>query len=110
MKEIEIVENTINGLTDFEKKCFKYFCFNYEDMKTNLQDNANFVDFYDIVNEIPARQLRGVFSSLEKKDLIFYADCDEGTYYITSLAIACWFYMNDKESFDKDAEILSEYL
>lgn len=106
----EIVENTVNGLTDFEKTCFDYFNFNYEDMKTNLEDNANFVDFYDITDEIPARQLRGVFSSLEKKELIFYADCDEGTYYISSLAVACWFFINERETFDKEVDILGKYI
>lgn len=110
MTSLEIVEKTVNSLTDFEKKCFNYFNFNYSSMAENLSDNANFVDFYDITDEIPARQLRGVFSSLEKKELIFYADCDEGTYYITHLAVACWYYIKKREKFDKDISVLKEYL
>ena len=105
------VIETVNNLTEMEKKCFDHFCLNYDDLQTNLEDNANFVDFYDVAKEIPARQLRGVFSSLEKKELIFYADCDEGTYYVTGLAVACWFYMKDKEEYDKcSKEVLERYI
>ena len=106
----EVIE-TVNGLTEMEKKCFDYFCFNYNDLKTNLEDNANFVDFDDCLQIAPARQMRGVFSSLIKKDLIFFADCSETTYYITSLAVACWFYMHDREEYDKcSKEVLEQYI
>lgn len=111
MKAIEKIEKTVNGLTDFEKQCFTKFAFNYESLESNLLDNANFVDFADCAELIPAKKLRGVFSSLEKKDLIFFAECDETTYYITGLAVACWFYINDKDWFDKCPEsVLEEYV
>jgi hypothetical protein len=111
MKAIEKIKQTVNGLTDFEKTCFDYFAFNYQSLAGNLEDNANWVDFADCTEKIPAKQLRGVFSSLEKKELIFFAECDETTYYITGLAVACWFYMNDKEEFDKcSAEVLEQYI
>ena len=111
MKALEKIEQIVNGLTDFEKVCFEHFALNYKDLATNLEDNANWVDFADCAEDIPARQLRGVFSSLEKKDLIFYAECDETTYYVTGLAVACWFYIHDKEEFDKcDAEVLEQYI
>ena len=101
------IEKTVKSLTDFEKICFEHFTLNYQTLAGNLEDNANWVDFKDCTEQIPANQLRGVFSSLEQKGLIFFAECDETTYYISGLAVACWFYMNDKAEFDKCSE---EYL
>lgn len=111
MKALEKIKQTVNGLTDFEKICFDKFALNYQTLAGNLEDNANWVDFADCSADIPPKQLRGVFSSLEKKELIFFAECDETTYYITGLAVACWFYMNDKAEFDKcSSEILEQYI
>lgn len=111
MKALEKIKQTVNGLTDFEKICFDKFALNYQTLAGNLEDNANWVDFADCSEVIPPRQLRGVFSSLEKKELIFFAECDETTYYITGLAVACWFYMNDKTEFDKcSSEVLEQYI
>ena len=106
----QVIE-TVNGLTELERKCFDHFALNYEDLATNLEDNANWVDFADCEKDIPANQLRGVYSSLIKKDLIFFAECDETTFYVTGLAVACWFYMNDKTEYDKcDKAILEQYI
>lgn len=87
-------------LTDLEKIVVnKYFGFNYNDLESNLDDNANWVDFYS-VEEIESKILRGVFSSLVQKELIFFAECDEGTYYISDLGVILWFYLNDKKEFE----------
>ena len=45
MKALEKIEQIVNGLTDFEKVCFEHFALNYKDLATNLEDNANWVDF-----------------------------------------------------------------
>lgn len=96
-------------LTDLEKKCFDYFCFNYKDLESNLDDNANFVDFYDV--DMEHKVLRGVFSSLEQKGLIFFAECDEGTYYLSYLAVLLYFYLYERKAFEEcSVEVINEYL
>lgn len=111
MSAIEKIKDTVNGLTDFEREVFDYFELNYSDLETNLEDNANFVDFGWVAKTIPTKQLRGVWSSLEKKDLIFFAECDETTYYTSGLAVACWFYMFKRDEFEKcPKDILEQYV
>lgn len=111
MGAIEKIKSTVESLTDFEKKVFDYFELNYKDLETNLEDNANFVDFEWVAKEIPAKQLRGVWSSLEKKELIFFADCGETTYYTSGLAVACWFYMFERKAFEEcPLDILEQYI
>ena len=94
LQEIKEIE-----LTELEKKVVDYFNFNYKDLESNLQDNANFVDFSD-VEGIEAKVLRGVFSSLIKKGIIFYAeDCD--VFYISNTGVILFFLINYPEEVEK---------
>lgn len=73
---------SIPELTELELKVVEYFScyFNYSNIKDNVYDNATFFDFEEIANDtgISHNILRGVLSSLIKKELI---DLDGSTWY-----------------------------
>jgi hypothetical protein len=103
----EKVEKIVKNLTDMEQKTIKHFALNYNDMMSNISDNANFVsiDYVSEEEHISKKQLRGVFSSLIKKGLIFDGEgaiggVDDDLFYTDSLGIAVFFYIYDKKEYD----------
>lgn len=84
MKKVKFdgMVETIPELTELELKVVEYFScyFNYSNIKDNVYDNATFFDFEEIANDtgISHNILRGVLSSLIKKELI---DLDGSTWY-----------------------------
>lgn len=103
----EKVEKIVKNLTEMERKTIKHFELNYRGMIDNISDNANFVsiDYVSEAEKISKKQLRGVFSSLIKKGLIFDGEgaiggVDDDLFYTDSLGIAVYFYIYDKEQYD----------
>lgn len=84
MKKVKFdgMEWELPELTELELKVVERFgCFlNYPDLRDNIDDNATFFDFEEIAHEtgIAHNILRGVLSSLIKKELI---DLDGSTWY-----------------------------
>ena len=101
---MNIVEKTVSELTEMERKAFNYFCFNYETMKANLEDNANYVDFGEVASAegLNCKEKNDLIKAMERKELVFFADCDKDTYYISNLAVACWFFLNEKENYHEE--------
>ena len=60
MKYTELESKVIKSIGDF---------FNYDDLETNLEDNATYFVMSEI--DIEPKILRGVLSSLEQKGLIY---------------------------------------
>lgn len=105
----EIIKATVEGLTDYEKKVVSHFEFNYKTMMENCEDNANFVsiDWVAEAENISKKQLRGVFSSMIKKGLIFDGEgigVDDDVFYLAYKGIAVYFYIDDRKDFDSVTE------
>ena len=113
----KIIKATVEGLTDYEKKVVSHFEFNYKTMIENCDDNANFVsiDWVAEAENISKKILRGVFSSLIKKGLIFDGEgaiggVDDDVFYLSYKGIAVYFYIDDKKDFDSVTdEDIKEY-
>lgn len=81
MKQVKFdgMTESIPELTELELKvveCFSHYL-NYSNMQDNIYDNATFFDFDEIANDtgVSHNILRGVLSSLIKKELISIDGC-----------------------------------
>lgn len=84
MKQVKFdgMVESVPELTELELKvveCFSHYL-NYSNMQDNIYDNATFFDFDEIANDtgVSHNILRGVLSSLIKKELI---NLDGSTWY-----------------------------
>lgn len=78
MKYTELESKVIKNIGDF---------LNYDDLETNLEDNATYFVMSEI--DIEPKILRGVLSSLEQKDLIYKNEksVDEPMFMVTDFGI-----------------------
>lgn len=78
MKYTELESKVIKSIGDF---------LNYDDLETNLEDNATYFVMSEI--DIEPKILRGVLSSLEQKDLIYKdkKSVDEPMFMVTDFGI-----------------------
>lgn len=78
MKYTELESKVIKSIGDF---------LNYDDLETNLEDNATYFVMSEI--DIEPKILRGVLSSLEQKGLIYKNDelVEEPVFMVTDFGI-----------------------
>ena len=78
MKYTELESKVIKSIGDF---------LNYDDLETNLEDNATYFVMSEI--DIEPKILRGVLSSLEQKGLIYKNDelAEEPMFMVTDFGI-----------------------
>lgn len=78
MKYTELESKVIKSIGDF---------LNYDDLETNLEDNATYFVMSEI--DIEPKILRGVLSNLEQKDLIYKdkKSVDEPMFMVTDFGI-----------------------
>lgn len=82
--------------TELELKVIKSIggFLNYEDLETNLDDNATYFTMSDI--DIEPKKLRGVLSSLEQKGLIYKDFVGEPLFMVTNFGVKEYYRIYEK--------------